>query len=268
MLRLGTCSWTARGWEEVFYPAGTATGAYLHEYARHFSTVEVDSTFYGLPKQDTVKRWRDQTPEGFLFAAKAPQSITHDRFLEECAGELDAFLSTMQILGNRLGPLLFQFPYFAKARGVTLQEFLNRLGPFLELLPRAGFRFAVEVRNKTWLHEPLCELLRTHGVALTMIDHPWMPRPPEWFRRTNPVTAEFLYIRWLGDRKAIEEVTTTWRETVFDRSRDMDSWIPTIRASLDRGLSVFGYVNNHYSGYAPSDVAYLRRQLAPEAGMS
>lgn len=261
MLRLGTSSWTAKGWEEAFYPAGARSADYIREYAKRFSTVEIDSSFYGTPKRDTVKRWRDQTPDGFVFAAKAPQTITHERFLEDCEEELETYLATMQLLGDRLGPLLFQFPYFAKARGVDLQQFIDRLAPFLELLPRDGFHFAVEIRNKTWLRPVLFDVLRARGIALALIDHPWMPRPAEWFRKESPVTAEFVYVRWLGDRKAIEEVTTVWKENVIDRKRDLESWVPPIQSVLESGVSVFGYVNNHYSGYAPSDVEFLAGRL-------
>lgn len=260
-LRLGTCSWTAKGWEETFYDPGARPGDYLSAYARHYTTVEIDATFYGIPRRDNVARWRDQVPEGFLFAAKVPQTVTHDKFLEDCAGDMEAFLDTMRTLGDKLGPILLQFPYFAKARGVILQEFLDRLGPFLETLPRGGTRFAVEVRNKTWLRPPLFDLLRAHDAALALIDHPWMPRPSLLFRDESVVTADFVYIRWLGDRKGIEKLTTVWREPVMDRVRDIEEWIPPIKALLDKKATVFGYVNNHYSGYAPHDADLLLRAL-------
>lgn len=260
MLRLGTCSWTAKGWEEVFYSPGCNRNDYLAEYGEHFDTVEVDSTFYGLPKHDTVKRWRDITPEGFVFAAKCPQVITHEKFLENCEAERDAFLETLGLLNEKCGPLLFQFPYFAKARGITLQHFLDNLGPFLEGLPRDGQQYAVEVRNKPWIQSPLLNMLRAHNVALALIDHPWMARPGQLFRQ-DVVTGPFVYIRWLGDRKGIEKITKVWKESVVPREEDLAGWAPPIKDLLDRGVSVYGYVNNHYSGYAPADIAILQEQL-------
>ena len=260
LLRLGTCSWTAKGWEEVFYSPGCKSNDYLAEYGARFNAVEIDSTFYGLPKTDTVKRWRDITPEDFVFAAKCPQVITHEKLMENCEAERDAFLATLGLLGNKCGPLLFQFPYFAKARGITLQNFLDNLGPFLEGLPHDGQQYAVEVRNKAWIQSPLLNMLRAHDVALALIDHPWMAPPKQLFR-SDVVTGPFVYIRWLGDRKGIEKLTKVWKESVVPREVDLAAWIPSIKSLLDRGLRVYGFANNHYSGYAPNDVAILQRLL-------
>ena len=182
LLHLGTSSWTAEGWEGTFYPANVPESQWITHYAKNFSTVEVDATFYHAPSRKTVQGWRDRTPEGFLFAAKVPQTITHERFLLDCGKETTGFLDTMSILGSRLGPILFQFPYHAKRTGVGLPEFLERLKAFLPGLPSEGFKFAVEVRNKTWLKEPLLSLLSEHGIALALIAHPWMYRPRELFR--------------------------------------------------------------------------------------
>jgi uncharacterized protein YecE (DUF72 family) len=260
-LRLGACSWTAKGWEEVFYSPGCKKNDYLTEYARRFNAVEVDSTFYGLPKADTVKRWRESTPEDFVFAAKCPQVITHQKFMEDCDEERDAFLATLGLLEEKCGPLLFQFPYFAKARGVTLQQFLDKLGPFLEGLPREGYAFAVEVRNKTWIQPPLLNMLRAFNVALALIDHPWMAPPGQLFRG-EVTTAPHVYIRWLGDRQGIEKLTKVWKEPVVAREDDLAAWAPPIKQLLERGVSVYGFVNNHFSGYAPADLATLQGLLA------
>ena len=262
-LRLGTCSWTAKGWEKAFYAKTTKPSAYIAEYAGRFSTVEVDASFYGVPRDTTLDRWYDITPEGFVFSAKAPQAITHERFLEGCGRDLDTFLAAMGRLKEKCGPLLFQFPYFAKRRGVTFQDFLDRLAPFLDLLPREGFRFAVEVRNKAWVCEPLTDLLHHHGVALALIDHPWMARPDTLFRHQGVATADFLYVRWLGDRQGIEKVTKVWDAVVVDRRPELENWAAHLRAALERGLKVYGYVNNHYSGYAPENVAFLESLLGP-----
>lgn len=260
-LRLGASSWSSKHWLGKLYPKGTKPGDFIVEYARHYSTVEIDSTFYGVPRHSTIEGWRGRTPEGFLFSAKAPKTITHDKFLENCKHELDHFVSAMAILADRLGPLLFQFPYFAKQRGVTEDDFLLRLKPFLALLPKSGFRFAVEVRNKAWINVRLFELLHEHNVALALIDHPWMSGPEQLFRHRDILTGEFAYIRWLGDRKGIEKITTTWNETIVDREGDLKRWAPPIKALLDQQKDVFGYVNNHYAGYAPDNVDQMKKIL-------
>lgn len=262
LLRLGTCSWTAKGWEEAFYAPGTKPTDYIAAYAERFSSVEVDASFYGVPRDSTLLKWRDCTPEGFVFAAKAPKEITHDRFLVGCEPALKHFLSAMEILGDKCGPLLFQFPYFAKRTGVDLNLFLEKLSLFLPLLPESGFQFALEVRNKQWVGEPLLDLLGAHNVALALIDHPWMGRPKLLFRHLDLHAAPFLYIRWLGDRHGIEAKTKVWKEVVVNQDDCTAEWIPPVQAALEKQLKVYGYVNNHYSGYAPHDVGVLEAALA------
>ncbi len=167
----------------------------------------------------------------------------------------------MSILGDKLGPILFQFPYYAKRANVTEDGFLHRLKPFLESLPKDGFRYAVEVRNKQWVNPYLFEILHDHNVALTLIDHPWMATADQLFHRKGVVTTDFSYIRWLGDRKGIEKLTTTWNETVFERKDDLEMWVPHIQSLIEKKVDVFGYVNNHYAGYSPENVDQLKRML-------
>ena len=204
-IHLGTSAFTASGWAGTFYPENAKPAEYLTYYAEQFDTVEVDSTFYRAPSESTVRGWYQKTPANFVFAAKVPQEITHEKVLVDCTAELNRFLGAMDQLREKLGPLLFQFPYFNRAKFKSGAEFLALLEPFLETLPR-GYRFAVEIRNKAWLDNRLLDMLRRRGVALALIDHPWLPRPSELLRRIDPITADFTYIRWLGDRKAIEEL--------------------------------------------------------------
>jgi len=260
-LRLGTCSWTAKGWTTSFYQRTKKPTELIGEYAERFSTVEVDASFYATPRRETVQHWDALTPPGFVFAAKVPRIITHDKFLEGCGQELQAFLDTMGLLGPKLGPLLIQFPYFAKSRGVTLSDFLHRLLNFIHLLPKEGFQFAVEVRNKNWISAPLIDLLGDHQIALALIDHPWMAPPDQLFRQQGILTAPFTYIRWLGDRHAIEKITKVWDKPVLDQRARTETWIPHIKETLDRQVRVYGYVNNHYSGHAPADLAFLQERL-------
>ena len=103
-LRIGTSSWSAPSWQPVFYPEGMAPAGFLGHYATRFDTVEIDATFYRIPSARLVDGWRERTPEGFLFAAKVPQVVTHEKLLEDCGDEMDAFLKVMDRLGDRLGP--------------------------------------------------------------------------------------------------------------------------------------------------------------------
>ena len=252
-MRLGTSAFTAAGWPGSFYPTELKPAEYLSFYAQHFDTVEVDSTFYRIPSASMVRNWYARTPKGFLFAAKVPQTITHEKVLADCDAELRGFISTMELLEEKLGPLLIQFPYFNKKAFPSGKDFLTRLKPFLGKLPKDR-RFAVEVRNKNWLGAELYDLLRQRGVALALIDHPWMPRPAEILVKDDPITADFTYVRWLGDRKGIEEKTKSWDKTIVNRRRELEEWVEACRNFNQRSISIFAYANNHYAGHAPATV--------------
>lgn len=258
-LRLGTSAFTAAGWEGSFYPDGMPPRDFLSYYAQHFDTVEVDSTFYRSPSPSTVKGWNEKTPKNFIFAAKVPQVITHEKVLDNCEDDLAHFLSAMDLLGEKLGPLLFQFGYFNKKAFKTVDEFLARLIPFFAKLPK-GYKFALEIRNKYWLVPKFADLLRKHGVALALIDQSWMPpNPSDWFARFDPITADFTYVRWLGDRKGIEEQTKTWDKVIVDRSKQLSEWAKVCYQTTRRGITTYAYANNHYAGHAPLTIEMFRK---------
>src|SRR5258707_11480790 len=127
---LGTSSFTASGWDGVFYPKGMRSADYLSFYAEHFHTVEVDSTFYGCPSARNVNNWAARTPEGFIFSVKVPQVITHEKVLADCDADLNEFLATMSILGPKLGPIVFQFPFFNRSIFLDRHEFLDKTVSF------------------------------------------------------------------------------------------------------------------------------------------
>ena len=179
-IHIGTSAFTAAGWENAFYPAGMEPADYLTYYATKFDTVEVDSTFYRTPSVATVKGWARKVPDGFVLAAKVPQIITHEKILQNCDDDLKHFLETMDLMGDKLGPLLFQFGYFNKTAFKSGEEFLARLESFLKKLPK-GYRFALEIRNKQWLTAEFFDLLRAHKVAYALIDQAWMPLASEIF---------------------------------------------------------------------------------------
>jgi uncharacterized protein YecE (DUF72 family) len=257
ILRIGTSAFTAAGWPRTFYPEGLPERDYLSFYATRFDTVELDSTFYRAPSKTTVQGWAKKTPEGFLFAAKIPQVITHEKVLVNCDAEFKQFVEVMDILGEKLGPLLFQFGYFNKKAFVGINDFLARLRPFLKKLPK-DHKFAVEIRNKNWLVPQFVETLRECGVALALIDQSWMPRPAQWFDKFDPITADFTYVRWLGDRKGIEERTEVWNEVIVDRSHELSEWAEILGKVHKRKIQIYAYANNHYAGYASATVEMFR----------
>jgi uncharacterized protein YecE (DUF72 family) len=252
---LGTSAFTANGWEGSFYPQGMKSRDFLSYYATQFATVEVDSTFYGCPSPSTVSNWAGRTPEDFLICVKVPQVITHDKALVDCDAEFEEFVKTMDILGPKLGPMVFQFPSFDRWKFPRQDSFLAVLTPFLEKLP-ADHKFVIEIRNKTWLDARFADVLREHNVALALTDISFMPRPWELKQKFDLATADFGYVRWLGDRKKIEKQTTTWDKTVIDRTGDLKNWVNLLKEMVNskKIRKLFAFANNHYAGHGPGTV--------------
>jgi uncharacterized protein YecE (DUF72 family) len=266
-IRLGTSSFTADGWNGAFYPKGIRSADYLGYYSSRFDTVEVDSTFYRCPTIEAVNNWALKTPAGFVFSLKIPQTITHQKILVDCEKEFEEFVSTAEVLGAKLGPMVFQFPYFNKDMFSSPVQFLDRLKAFFKKLPRReGYKFAVEIRNKWWLTKRFADLLTENNVALVLQDHSLMPSAERVFSTIDPITADFVYIRLLGDRKAIEAKTTVWNQVIEDRTTSMSSWVEVCQMVQRRGIPQYVYFNNHYEGFAVASVERFRR-LCAERGI-
>ena len=260
LLRLGTSSFTADGWNRSFYPPGMHSRDYLSYYATQFDILEVDATFYRIPALSTVQGWYNKTPSNFLYALKTPQEITHERILVDVDPIFNEFLRITEPLAEKLGVILLQFPYFNKQTFANANDFLARLRPFLEKLPKQP-RFALEIRNKFWLAPPLVDLLHKHRIALALIDHPWMPSPRDYCVRPELITTDFTYIRWLGDRHAIEELTKLWDKTIVDRSADLEEWVKACRNFWNQKIRVFAFANNHYAGHAPATLRLFQQLM-------
>lgn len=252
---LGTSSFTASGWEKSFYPKGMRSADYLPYYAEHFHTVEVDSTFCACPAARTVSNWASRTPQNFIFSVKVPQTITHEKVLVDCHAEFKEFLETMNLLGTKLGPIIFQFPFFNRSAFQNRHDFLDRLIPFLKHLP-SGYKFAIELRNRTRLDADLAGLLRDYKLALVLQDRTWMPNPSEL--DFDAITTDWTYIRWLGDRKSIEQQTATWDRTVIDRTSELKSWVDYCDQIRKRGVLIYAYANNHFGGHGPATIQQFR----------
>ena len=239
-LHLGTIGFSYSFWKGKFYPAKTAPKDYLAYYASQFNTVEVDSTFYRIPTEQTVLNWKGQVLDGFLFSFKFPQLITHIKMLKDCQYETEVFLDRVNLLGEKVGGLLLQFPPNFSV------EHLPELEDYLRKLPK-NHRIVVEVRNKSWLNQEFYAVLRANGVALAWADSPLISEVRE-------VTADFLYIRWEGDRK---KVYGTLGNIEVDRTSDLKLEAEKIKSLLDKQRTVFGYFGKYYSGYPPSDINFL-----------
>ena len=272
LVRLGTSSFSSKDWVGAFYPVGTPPGAFLELYAQQLDAVEVDSTYYGQPRPSAVDGWARKTPEGFLLTAKFPRSIVHGGQGAKPDGRLvlapdatyedrDQFLATMGRLGPRLGPLVLQFPYFNRQVFPSAGPFLERLDTFLADLPRDGLRYAVEVRNKSWVTQKLLDILARHDVSFVLVDQAWMPLGDELAEAFDVVTAPPVYIRLLGDRNAIEAITKTWDKEVIDHADRLERWAQLVVSFMKRGIKSLVFVNNHYAGHAPTTVRRLKSAI-------
>ncbi|MGW8289270.1 MAG: DUF72 domain-containing protein, partial [Candidatus Bathyarchaeia archaeon] len=143
-LHVGTMGWSYDFWKGSFYPEHSLSKELLRYYAKQFGTVEVDSTFYRIPRKTTVTKWKEQTPDGFVFSLKFPQVITHVKMLKDCKEETAVFLERISLLKEKLGVLLLQFPYTMKEEKIAL------LRDFLQSLPKTH-RYVVEIRNRKLL---------------------------------------------------------------------------------------------------------------------
>jgi len=270
-LQYGTASWSEESWEGVFYPKGTAPGDYLTYYASQFTTVEANVTYYRIPSREMVSGWDRKTPDGFALSAKFPRSIVHagkgprpDAGVllkaDKTGRDLEHFLDAMDLLGAKCGPLVLQFPYFNKQAFPSVDPFLARLDLFLAGLPDR-FRYAVEIRNRNWLTPDLCEVLGRHCTALVLTDLSYMPHPARVAEHLDVVTTDFVYGRLIGNRKAIDAVTTTFDKVVLDQTARMKRWADLCRELLPRINTVYLYANNHYAGHAPDTIRALAAMI-------
>lgn len=245
-VRLGCMGWSYQDWVGPFYPPGATSAQYLERYAEQFDTVELDTTFYSIPRPSVVRGWAERTPADFRFTAKLPREITHDRRLHDAEQPLTDFIEAMAPLGEKLGPVLLQFPPDFHAT----EEDWTALEAFLGLLPTSDFPFAAEFRHRSWLTERTYDLLRRHHVAWTIIELYYMPRE-------FTTTADFTYVRLLGDRRKIQRVD---REQI-DRTKSLAAWAEVVRTLAESVPDVWVLVNNHYSGHSPQTVRQLQALL-------
>ncbi|MGB5933577.1 MAG: DUF72 domain-containing protein [Anaerolineae bacterium] len=245
-IRLGTQGWGWSHWIGRFYPPGTRPEEYLAFYSEVFDTVEIDTTFYGIPRRSTVLSWADKVPDNFRFTAKMPQVITHANGLEGGYRDLTTFLDTMSLLGDKLGPVLVQLPPTFGYHN------LGALRGFLPLLRESAeeFRFTIEFRNASLLREDVLSLLREHDIALGLSDLEWMPFSLE-------ATTDFAYFRWLG--RPPRNGSSTMGP--IDLTEDFIACVPTVRGVASRVDQVYGFFNDRYGGHAPATANLLKQIL-------
>jgi uncharacterized protein YecE (DUF72 family) len=243
----------------VFYPEHLPAGERLPFFARHFSSVEIDSTFYHAPAAHVAQHWAEETPPDFIFSAKLPREITHERGLRDCAAELAAFLEGIGHLGHKLACVLVQLPpYF------TLRHNEHALRDFVRHLP-ADFRFAIEFRDPDWHHPRIVHLLAEHQVCWAWNDTSTIEHADEAAFGTWPHTTDFLYLRLLGDLDAKYHADGSriheYRRLMWPRQTALDNWAEKVRALFPQVRRVLIYTANHYEGFAPQTAARISEKF-------
>jgi uncharacterized protein YecE (DUF72 family) len=238
--RIGCSGWVYDDWRGIVYPDDLPKRSWFDHYASIFDTVELNSTFYRLPSIEAVERWAVQAPPGFVYSLKLGAFGSHRMKLRDAESWLPNHVERARRLGDALGPTLVQLPPRWKRNVARLDEFLT-------VAPRA-LRWAVELRDPSWLHDEVFDVLRAHGAALCvhdlLPDHPWMR------------TTDWAYVRFHGPKALAAKYHGRYGARRLEpAARKMQTW-------LTEGCDVYAYFNNDYQGHAVTDARWLSKRLA------
>jgi uncharacterized protein YecE (DUF72 family) len=237
-VRIGCSGWNYSHWRDRVYPRGVPQRRWLEHYATLFDTVEVNTTFYRLPKRESVAAWVEETPPEFLFAVKASRFLTHMKRLTDMERGVERFYERLEPLleSPKLGPVLWQLPE-------TFRRDDERLAFALERLPPG--RHCFEFRHPSWFAEDVYAALREHRAALVIGDHPERPF------QTHELTADWTFVRFhYGSRGRGGNYS----------ERELETWKRRI-VQWRRRVEVFGYFNNDWEGYAVRNGLWLAKRL-------
>jgi uncharacterized protein YecE (DUF72 family) len=290
LLRIGTCSWKYDSWKGLVYDPDRTYRAddYLADYARRYSTVEIDQWFWSLfptgvrlPDPAVARRYAESVPDDFVFTVKAPNALTlthhyarQPKGAEEFANRpnaeflshalLDQVLERLRPLGEKLGSLMFQFEYLNRQKMPSREAFLEHLDAFFAGAPR-GIPYAIETRNPNYLGAPFFRLLERHRVGFVYLEGYYMPPIREVFERFRPAVADPCVIRLHGpDRKGIEEQAGgTWNRIVSPQPESLAAAAEIYLANRERSIRTFVNVNNHFEGSAPLTILRFLERFRP-----
>jgi uncharacterized protein YecE (DUF72 family) len=239
-LRIGCSGWLYRDWRGLVYPEDLVQRQWFDHYTSMFDTVELNTTFYRLPTPEAVQRWHDAAPDGFLYALKLGQFGSHRMKLRDAASWLPNHVDRASLLGDHLGPTLVQLPPKWRRNAERLDEFFAAAPTTM--------RWAVEIREPSWLHDDVFEVLRRHRAALCIHDliedHPF------------ELTTDWTYVRFHGPDSLRVKY---WGLYGPDR---LQPWAERLAALAARGVSAYCYFNNDYQGHAVTDARWLRARIA------
>lgn len=235
-IRVGTSGWSYDDWDERFYPQEVAKKRWFDYYASRLSTVEINYSFYRLPRTSTVEKWHDRAPDGFRYAVKGSRYITHNRKLADPDEPVANVVDRLAPLRSVLGVWLWQLP-------PNLHRDVDRLETFLDALPSSA-RHAVEFRHRSWFDDEVVEVLRRHGVAQVWLSDTQMPD-------VTPITADFVYVRFHGIGPEDQRYRYDYTHA------DLRPWADRLREAADDGANGWVFFNNDYRARAPRNAATL-----------
>jgi uncharacterized protein YecE (DUF72 family) len=236
-IRIGTSGWHYGHWAGPFYPPDLPKDKWLEYYAQHFDTVELNNTFYHLPKPQFLKRWHKLTPKNFIYAVKVSRYITHIKKLKDVSEELTRFIGLAALLGRKLGPILYQLP-------PSLHKDLDRLESFIKLLPK-GKIAVFEFRHESWYREDTYKLLDKFGVGFCIHDLSGSESP-------KVVTGDIIYVRFHG---------TTGRYSGCYSKAQLRNWAKWLKEQSRDVHSIYVYFNNDACAYAVRNAKELKEQF-------
>jgi uncharacterized protein YecE (DUF72 family) len=238
---IGTMGFSYQEWSGAFFPKGLAGRDFLSYYSRIFNAVEIDSTFYGIPRRESVMRWKEAVPDGFRICVKVPRSITHEAKLVDVYKEMEAFIDAVKLLDEKLGVILLQFPPSFSSSNI------HQVKGFIEDLPKE-FKFAVEFRHRSWYVPKIGEMLARHNICWTATEFEGVPKEVE-------LTSDILFIRFVGQHGRFR----LHDHEQIEVSPQIEWWWGWIQSQIDRVQSIYCYFNDDFSGHAPAAANKLKR---------
>jgi uncharacterized protein YecE (DUF72 family) len=244
-IRVGIGGWVFPPWRGTFYPAGLPQAQELHHASRHLTAIEINGTFYNSGRPDSFRKWRNETPDDFIFSLKGPRFVTHRTELASAGPSIELFFSRGVLeLGDKLGPVLWQFAPFKPFDEADFAAFLRLLPQAIDGRP---IRHVVEVRHASFRTPAFFDLLREHRVAVARVDDAKFPAFEE-------LTADFRYLRL---RRCAEDQPTGYP------SEQLDEWAERARGWAEEGRDVFLYFINGAKVRAPAAAQALIQRLGP-----
>ena len=236
-INVGTSGWSYKHWKGNFYPAALAAAEWLRYYASHFSTTEINNCFYRLPGIDTVQNWTETVPGDFFFCPKMHQFLSHMKKLKEPVEPLQRFFDVFAPMQSKMGPVLIQLPAMLKFDSGRAEDLYRLLQTDYH-----PFRFVMEVRHPSWMHQESLQLMRRHNIALVI------SQSGDAFPYKEVITADHIYVRFHGPQQLY---ASSYSDELLKK------FAKKFRLWAARGHTVWAFFNNDIHGYAPVDALRL-----------